>query len=249
MSKQTISSITKALCLTKNQADAERNLKTFEKVEKPFVLSFVNAHAINLAIDKPEFLDCLLKADLLLRDGIGSSILLRCLNIEPGLNMNGTDYIPRILEILPNSSIALYGTDQTSLFKAKNKLAHTHKVVSTMDGFQSYDHYLRNANSLQPEIIIIGMGMPRQEYVSRMLADGLQHPCLIINGGAILDFMANKFPRAPHWVRASGLEWLFRFFNEPRRLFSRYAIGNSIFLWRCLRYRLQRIEINSQGQS
>ena len=51
----------------------------------------------------------------------------------------------------------------------------------------------------------------------------------------IIDFMGGKTPRAPRWVRAVGMEWLYRLGREPRRLFRRYVIGNPLFVARALR--------------
>jgi len=62
----------------------------------------------------------------------------------------------------------------------------------------------------------------------------LGFPCLIVCGGAIIDFLGGKMPRAPRWMRRAGLEWAFRLGLEPRRLFRRYVIGNPVFLARTL---------------
>jgi N-acetylglucosaminyldiphosphoundecaprenol N-acetyl-beta-D-mannosaminyltransferase len=79
------------------------------------------------------------------------------------------------------------------------------------------------------------MGMPRQEEVAAGLREVLSHPCLIVCGGAIIDFLGGKTPRAPLWMRKTGMEWVYRLALEPRRLFQRYVIGNPLFLTRALR--------------
>jgi len=71
-----------------------------------------------------------------------------------------------------------------------------------------------------------------------MIREHLDGPMLVVNGGAILDFLAGRFPRAPKWMRTLGLEWLFRLVREPGRLFQRYVIGNGVFLWRAMRLKL-----------
>jgi exopolysaccharide biosynthesis WecB/TagA/CpsF family protein len=78
------------------------------------------------------------------------------------------------------------------------------------------------------------MGMPKQELLSATIARELPGPMLIVNGGAILDFLAHRVPRAPRVMRNLGLEWLFRLLIEPTRLWRRYLIGNLVFLWRTL---------------
>ena len=59
-------------------------------------------------------------------------------------------------------------------------------------------------------------------------------PCLIVCGGAILDFLGGKVSRAPLWLRRLGGEWIFRLMREPKRLFMRYVVGNPLFLLRAL---------------
>jgi exopolysaccharide biosynthesis WecB/TagA/CpsF family protein len=76
------------------------------------------------------------------------------------------------------------------------------------------------------------MGMPKQERVAALLARHLDYPCLIICGGAILDFLGGKVTRAPKAFRRIGMEWLYRFMLEPKRLFKRYMVGNFVFLYR-----------------
>ena len=60
------------------------------------------------------------------------------------------------------------------------------------------------------------------------------YPCLIVCGGAIIDFMGGKTSRAPTWIRSTGMEWAWRLAQEPKRLFERYIIGNPVFLARAL---------------
>jgi exopolysaccharide biosynthesis WecB/TagA/CpsF family protein len=84
------------------------------------------------------------------------------------------------------------------------------------------------------------MGMPRQELLSAMIAKELRGPILIVNGGAILDFMAGRFKRAPRMLRRLGLEWAFRLLLEPNRLWRRYLLGNFVFLWRTAQIMLHR---------
>jgi N-acetylglucosaminyldiphosphoundecaprenol N-acetyl-beta-D-mannosaminyltransferase len=80
--------------------------------------------------------------------------------------------------------------------------------------------------------------MPRQELVARSLRAQLDYPCLIVCGGAIIDFLGGKTARAPVWMRRLGLEWVYRLVQEPGRLFRRYVLGNPLFLARALRLRL-----------
>ncbi|MEX1143536.1 MAG: WecB/TagA/CpsF family glycosyltransferase [Anaerolineales bacterium] len=77
-------------------------------------------------------------------------------------------------------------------------------------------------NSSQADILWVALGSPRQELWMAENRDKLQ-PTLLIGVGAAFDFLSGAKPQAPAWIQRAGLEWLFRLFSEPRRLWRRYA--------------------------
>lgn len=204
---------------------------------EPTMVAFVNAHAMNSAAISCDFFNALVSADILLRDGVGMAILMRMLNQAPGLNLNGTDLIPKILNLYTGRSIALFGTQEPYLRRARqrvmNKLAPGCSCITT-HGFRGTEDYLHLAARHKPALIVLGMGIPRQEEVARVLRSAVGYPCLIVCGGAIIDFMGGRTSRAPEWMRKAQLEWLYRLALEPRRLFQRYVVGNPLFLARAV---------------
>jgi exopolysaccharide biosynthesis WecB/TagA/CpsF family protein len=201
--------------------------------ERSCVVSFVNAHAVNLACANPAFLSSLLRADLLLRDGLGVKILMKAVDRNPGLNMNGTDLIPRILAASPSKAIALYGSTAEVAEAAAAAVRNMGVAkVTFCDGFQPLETYLERVKADRPRVVVLGMGMPKQEMVADAIIKTCPGPILILNGGAVLDFMSGRFKRAPVTIRHIGMEWLFRLALEPRRLWRRYLVGNVVFLAR-----------------
>lgn len=197
----------------------------------PLVLSFCNTHAFNLATQDGAFLAALQESDFLLRDGTGMKWAMRLLGEEPGANMNGTDLIPRLLQHKKGSGIVLLGTKEPWLSGANEALKNDGlTILSTMDGYQPEPAYMKLLLDKKPPIILLAMGMPRQETLAQKLKSALPFPCLIINSGALLDFLAKRFPRAPLSWQRLGLEWLFRLLHEPERLWRRYLLGNASFL-------------------
>lgn len=241
-SNSVIPALIKNLFLVQDDLDLVNFWDRLRQVSQPFVLAFVNAHAVNLACENEDFFHRLLRADLLLRDGIGLKLMLRHYGISPGINMNGTDLIPQILLKFPKRTVALYGTETSWLMLAQDKIKKQNSVIDILDGFQDDQAYLERALKSKPEIIVLAMGMPKQEKIATLLSQRLSHPCIIIAGGAILDFMAGRFPRAPRWIQKAGFEWLFRFAFEPRRLFRRYMIGNLVFFSHMVRQKLPAYE-------
>ena len=78
-------------------------------------------------------------------------------------------------------------------------------------------------------IVWVGIGTPRQDRLVPELAARV--PAAIVPVGAAFDFHAGTKPTAPGWMQNSGLEWLFRLTTEPRRLWRRYLVTNSIFVF------------------
>ena len=214
--------------------EAVEAVDTMMRKDAGGVLAFANAHAFNLAWENPQFAHDLLASELVLRDGKGVEILLRRKGIAPGANLNGTDLIPEILRHHSDARLAVFGTREPWLGDARDRLNHGGaRIVSAVDGFQGDQTYVDICNKQRPEIVLLAMGMPRQERVAqRLMQECIQRPRLIICGGAIVDFIAGRHSRAPALLRNAGLEWLYRLALEPRRLFRRYVIGNVQFLRR-----------------
>src|SRR5205085_4300377 len=129
---------------------------------EPMVLAFVNAHAMNSAATSRKFYESLMSADIVLRDGIGMAILLRMLNQAPGLNLNGTDLIPKILKLYSGRSIALFGTQDPYLRRARERVKQQlapGSMVLTTHGFLETADYVHLAAKHKPELIVLGMGM------------------------------------------------------------------------------------------
>lgn len=208
-------------------------LKKLARPTKPTTLSFVNKHAFNLAWEDELLLAALARSTVLLRDGVGLEFCLKRLGIGPGCNSNGTDFIPLFLSSASPRAVAIFGTREPWLSRASDRIqAMGHKVIGSADGFGPTREYVDLCRKHKPDVILLGMGMPKQEMVAVVLAAELDHPCLIINGGAVLDFLAERYPRAPAWIRRIRLEWLFRLTREPKRLASRYLIGGVKFAFR-----------------
>ena len=80
------------------------------------------------------------------------------------------------------------------------------------------------------DIVWVGLGTPKQERFMAEHAERLAAG-LLIGVGAAFDFLSGHKRQAPRWMQRSGLEWLFRLVNEPRRLWRRYFVCNAVFLW------------------
>ncbi len=204
------------------------------------IIGFINAHAVNIASKDTHFASSLNHCDILLRDGIGLAFMLRMIGRVAGLNMNGTDFIPTLIQtaIKLKYNFILLGTREPYNVKAATLIqSKGGKIILVDHGFHDEIYYL---NCLKRKItdntlIILGMGMPKQESLALKLKNELNavnKNTIVVCGGAILDFIGGKVYRAPKLIRRLRFEWLYRLYKEPRRLFHRYVIGNIVFLLR-----------------
>ena len=97
-------------------------------------------------------------------------------------------------------------------------------------GVSEEPQVLNDINLTKPDIIWVGLGTPKQDYWVASHRSALTAPVLIAVGAAF-DFHAGLIRQAPRWMQQSGLEWLFRLSQEPRRLAYRYLVYNPLFVF------------------
>ena len=96
------------------------------------------------------------------------------------------------------------------------------------------ERVVRMINEAGPDIVWVGLSTPKQERWMAGHIGRLEAPVLI-GVGAAFDFHSGVKRQAPRWMQRSGLEWLFRLLTEPRRLWRRYLIYNSLFVWNLMK--------------
>lgn len=207
------------------------------------LIFFINAHCFNLAQKNTEYKSALNKADLLLNDGIGIKIGAKISGIKIKENMNGTDLVPKILEFARNQSKNVYllggieGTALTAKQKTELNLPGI-SIVGVHNGYFDFNADQKLIDDIvhkKTEILIVGMGVPRQELWLTKNKDKLHGVKISIAGGAILDFISGRVVRAPKWMQKTGTEWIFRLMQEPFRLFNRYAFGIPLFCYNIIK--------------
>ena len=209
-----------------------RLLPAITGVERPATLGFINAHGVNLCWDDAEIASNFAGLDFLLRDGIGVDLCCRRMGWPSGANLNGTDFIPRVLD-RRNGSVALLGTQSPWLDEAADRLRKRGLDIGAVHhGFEDVPFYVDLVMKQRPATVVLAMGMPKQEQVAALIRERADWPVLVICGGAILDWIAERFTRAPEFYQNNNLEWLYRLMKEPKRLFRRYVIGNPLLLMR-----------------
>jgi N-acetylglucosaminyldiphosphoundecaprenol N-acetyl-beta-D-mannosaminyltransferase len=92
------------------------------------------------------------------------------------------------------------------------------------------DDVLTRIRAANPDVLWVGLSTPKQERWIAEYRDRLGVPVLV-GVGAAFDFHTGRVKQAPRWMRENGMEWLFRLLTEPRRLWRRYLIYGSQFVW------------------
>lgn len=211
------------------------------------LIAFCNAHTASLAFKDDRF-SSVLSRMLVLNDGVGLNIASQLLEGRRfPENLNGTDFVPRLLaELSGPLRIFLLGATAEVVERTSREWAtrfHRHVIAGYRDGYfdqeREGDEVVAMINATGPDVLLVGMGNPRQEFFIDRYADRLDCP-LIIGVGALFDFGSGRIPRAPLWVQRTGMEWLFRLKHEPRRLWKRYSVDTAGFLLTVSALRVRR---------
>ncbi|TGR95077.1 glycosyltransferase, partial [bacterium M00.F.Ca.ET.191.01.1.1] len=113
------------------------------------------------------------------------------------------------------------------------------RIVGNCHGYlagEALEKKLDEINALAPDILWLGLGVPREQIFVRDFASRLSNVGVIKTSGGLFDHLAGKVRRAPHWVQKAGFEWLWRVLMEPRRLFWRYFTTSPQAIYAILRY-------------
>ena len=217
---------------------------------------FANVHMLVEAYLNPTFKNIVNKADIVTPDGRPLSLYLKYFR---GINQDrvaGMDFMPKLLERASqkSQSVFLYGSTPEilkSIIETANKELPSLKICGAISPpFRPLtpDEKKRDAqiiNNASPDFILVSLGCPKQEtwmYENHLKING----CMLGLGQAFLVY-AGVEGRPPKWIRDFSMEWIYRLYREPRRLWKRYLYTNSIFLWLIFRnhFKPSRILKNS----
>ena len=222
--------------------------------EGKLLINTINAHSFNTAKKDQLFADALTNGDVLIPDGV--SIVKACKWIkaksQPKERIAGWDLFSFEMEKLERESeelrtkseeskrVMFMGSSQKVLDLIVKRAAvdYPHLKVVTYSPpykpeFSDEDNraIIDAINNANPDLLWIGMTAPKQEKWTYSHWKELNIHCHVGTIGAVFDFFAGTVERAPLWWQEHGLEWLYRLLKEPKRMWRRYIIGNTLFLW------------------
>jgi N-acetylglucosaminyldiphosphoundecaprenol N-acetyl-beta-D-mannosaminyltransferase len=210
---------------------------------KVALINNVNIQAMNLAESNAEFRNILNQSDAVFCDGFGVKLGASLLGVTLGERMTPPDWIDRLFEGCVKHSLSVYALgdtieEVTAFVRKVNEKFPSLRVAGYHHGF--FDMHggengkiLGEIRSADADIVLVGMGMPRQEEWAFRAREELSKGVLIATG-ALYRWYTGSQKRSPKWMTDHGLEWLGRLLLEPRRMWRRYVIGNPAFFWRVL---------------
>ena len=207
----------------------------------------VNVHAINIAQEQHWFKKFFQDALITYCDGEGVRLGAWFLGEHLPERVALTDWIHDICAVAERNEMRVYffGSTHSVIELAVKALKSRYPRLQIVGWHHGYldstngKDVIQSINACEPHILVVGMGMPRQEG---WIADNFSQldAQVVLDAGSCFDYVAGVRKRCPAWMGEMGFEWLYRLGQEPRRLWRRYLIGNPLFLYRILRESLSR---------
>lgn len=205
------------------------------------LINTLNAYSFVTAAYDHDFQNALLKSDVLLPDGISIVLAMKFLKGEKFKKIAGADLFAWEMERLQTikGKCFFLGSSERVLSKMyeRCKLEYPDVAIESYSPpykavFSDSDNneMIEAVNKFSPDVLFIGMTAPKQEKWAAQNFDKLnvKHVGCI---GAVFDFYAGTVTRSPKWIINLGFEWFYRLVREPKRLWKRYLIGNTKFIY------------------
>ena len=202
-------------------------------------ISVINANKVFLMDRNQKLFEAILTSDLVIPEQaviIGAAMC----GIKLKERVSGIELVENLINRHRENKTKLFllGAKKEVVERLKdiiNSTSNGASVVGYNDGyFKTDSEVIEKINRSGAEVLLVAMGSPRQELWIYENRERLRIPVAVGVGGTF-DVLAGEKKRAPEWTRI-GLEWLYRLAQEPKRLWKRYTITNSYFMYRVFRY-------------
>lgn len=227
-------------------------IDTLIHYEKKSYIVAVNVDVIIKIEEDPYLKKIVDEANIVLVDGKPLIWISRFYKEPIKAKVSGSDLIPKLCEVANKKgySIFIIGGKEGVAEQAKLNLEKKYsniKIVGTYApsfGFEKDELELKHINQMisevKPDLLISCFGCPKQE---KWIYENYQkyEAKVSICAGATVDFIAGNIKRAPIWMSNSGLEWFYRFLQEPKRMFKRYFIDDIKIISLIMKYKKSNV--------
>jgi N-acetylglucosaminyldiphosphoundecaprenol N-acetyl-beta-D-mannosaminyltransferase len=197
-------------------------LSAVKTKENCFIIT-PNPEFLGFALTEDKMDKVLKKATILIPDGSSILLLIKLLKKVRLNRLTGIDTVNAILESGANLKIYMLGSSEENIEIAAQNISNKFPNLNIAGYSSGYfdlntsSTIIRDINTAKPDILIVGMGMPRQEYFVYDNLEKIDVPVKICVGGTF-DVIAGKLSRSPVWMQNFGLEWAYRLLKEPYRI-------------------------------
>ena len=197
-------------------------------------------HSVMTARRDPALRAALTSADITTPDGVPLTWALRLSGVPGQERVDGYSVFHHTIEtgLERKNRHFLYGATPETLAKLVTSLRSTYPEIQIVGTHappfrpltdDEFGNDMAQISGAAPDVVWVGIGMPKQELWMARAEDWLPGVSLV-GVGAVFDWVAGNVPKAPAWMQRAGLEWLFRVYREPRRLWRRYLWNNPAYL-------------------
>lgn len=208
--------------------------------KRPHMVCICNVHTTMMVYENKDSHQYIKKASISTMDGQPLVWLSRLLGFKESERVAGPDLMQEICSLSPEKGYRhfFYGGAEGIPEGLKTIFEETYPGINIVGTFsppfrplthEEDEKVVKLINDSKPDFLWVSLGAPKQE---QWIADHLDriHAPVQVGVGAAFDFFTGNVLRAPVWMQRAGLEWLFRLLKEPRRLWKRYFIYNTMFL-------------------
>jgi len=199
-----------------------------------------NVHTTVMSFENPEYCAIQNGGIMAIPDGGPLSSIGRKRGFSEMQRTTGPSYMEEVLKLSEQHGWrhCFYGATEETLTKLRAKLLEQYPNLQIADMYsppfrplteEEDQQVIARINEAKPDFVWVGLGAPKQE---RWMADHQgKVQGFMVGVGAAFDYLAGNIQRAPEWMQRCNLEWLYRLLQDPRRLFKRYLVTNTKFIW------------------
>lgn len=220
---------------TYNEADLLNEIFKDYEMDKHLFIVNVNPEIAVANYKNEKFKEILNKQKYQIPDGSGIVWASKKKNGNIKERIPGIDFMLKICEKSQDylAKIYLYGSKPEIAQKAKSEIEKKYqniKIVGTCDGYCDEETAIKNIDNSNADIVFVGLGSPKQENFIINNMQKLKNVKIFMPVGGSFDVISNTKKRAPKWMIKCNIEWLYRLFQEPKRILRQIKIFKFIFL-------------------
>lgn len=218
-----------------------QSLSAVDGASAQVVFACANPHSLVVAQQDRAFHRALTQANIVVADGVGVTALAKVARVAVGPRITGTDYFTAMMRSLQQRGqgrVFFFGSSQRVLDLIAQRFVRDYpnlELVGVLSPpFRQWcesenEAMVAKITGANPDVLWVGMTAPKQEKWVQENRGKLRVP-VIGSIGAVFDFYAGTYPRAPQWICKLGIEWVYRLIKEPGRMWRRNFVSTPVFV-------------------